>query len=193
MDCATYQKESRKFAFYPNPGKNWNYTLTGLIGEVGEAFNKLKKLERDFQNEPTDEPEKKKFREAKQVKIDEIIDELGDVYWYIANLASEIGVRLETFCLSVMPYRVVNSPFYRLASACGALSDIAIIANEEDDAAISATNLGYMRDYIENCYTSLYHCCKRLGTDITVVAEKNIAKLTKRRDESKLSGSGDKR
>lgn len=188
MDCMTYQKESRRFAFYPNSGKNWNYTLTGLIGEIGEAFNKLKKLERDFQGELS-----KEQQEEKKKKVDEIIDELGDCYWYIANLASEIGVKLETFSVSASSNTKMNTPFYRLAGAAGALADVAILANEEDNGVLSASNFGYMRDYLENCYTSLWYCCKVFGTDMTVVAEKNIAKLTKRRDESKLSGSGDKR
>lgn len=188
MDCMTYQKESRRFAFYPNSGKNWNYTLTGLIGEIGEAFNKLKKLERDFQGELS-----KEQQEEKKKKVDEIIDEFGDCYWYIANLASEIGVKLETFSVSVSSNTKMNTPFYRLAGAAGALADVAILANEEDNGVLSASNFGYMRDYLENCYTSLWYCCKVFGTDMTVVAEKNIAKLTKRRDESKLSGSGDKR
>lgn len=188
MDCMTYQKESRMFAFYPNSGKNWNYTLTGLIGEIGEAFNKLKKLERDFQGELS-----KEQQEEKKKKVDEIIDEFGDCYWYIANLASEIGVKLETFSVSVSSNTKMNTPFYRLAGAAGALADVAILANEEDNGVLSASNFGYMRDYLENCYTSLWYCCKVFGTDMTVVAEKNIAKLTKRRDESKLSGSGDKR
>lgn len=184
----TYQKESRKFAIYPNPGRNWNYTLIGLIGEIGESFNKLKKLERDFQGELS-----KEQKEERNKKVDEIIDELGDCYWYIANLASEIGVKLEMFSVNALSATKMNTPFYRLAGAAGALADIAIMANEEDDGTLSASNFGYMRDYLENCYTSLYYCCKMLGTDLVVVAEKNIAKLTKRRDESKLSGSGDKR
>lgn len=188
MDCMTYQKESRRFAFYPNSGKNWNYTLTGLIGEIGEAFNKLKKLERDFQGELS-----KEQQEEKNKKVYEIIDEFGDCYWYIANLASEIGVKLETFSVSVSSNTKMNTPFYRLAGAAGALADVAILANEEDNGVLSASNFGYMRDYLENCYTSLWYCCKVFGTDMTVVAERNIAKLTKRRDESKLSGSGDKR
>jgi len=188
MDCATYQKESRKFAIYPNPGRNWNYTLTGLIGEIGEVFNKLKKIERDFQGELSDAQKSERNK-----KIEEISDEIGDCYWYIANLASEIGVEIETFSVSASANTKSSTPFYRLAGAAGALADIAIMVNEEDNGVISASNFSYMRDYLENCYTSLYYCCKVFGTDLTVVAENNIAKLTKRAMESKLSGSGDKR
>jgi NTP pyrophosphatase (non-canonical NTP hydrolase) len=54
-----------------------------LAGEAGEVANQVKKILRDNAGELTAE------RRAK------IVDELGDVLWYAAALASDIGISLE--------------------------------------------------------------------------------------------------
>lgn len=55
------------------------YLTLGLAGEAGEIANKAKKLIRDGDNAD---------------KRQEITKELGDVCWYIAVLAEELGVNL---------------------------------------------------------------------------------------------------
>lgn len=55
------------------------YLTLGLAGEAGEIANKAKKLIRDGDN---------------PAKRAEITKELGDVCWYIAVLAQELGVNL---------------------------------------------------------------------------------------------------
>lgn len=83
MNFADYQKKSRKTAFYPNVNHNFIYPVLGLAGESGEVAEKIKKVLRD-----------------KEGKVDEktrqeIVKEMGDVLWYLANLAAELGVSLE--------------------------------------------------------------------------------------------------
>lgn len=78
-----YQKESRKTAIYPNLGKNFIYPTLGLVGESGEVAEKIKKILRD----------KKGVLDFKTIR--EITKELGDVLWYLANLATELGISLE--------------------------------------------------------------------------------------------------
>ena len=83
MDFETYQKQSRKTAIYPDQDKNWQYPALGLSGEVGELLNKLKKVIRDgieVNNE-----------EFKQ----DVAKELGDVLWYLSNLATEFNLSLD--------------------------------------------------------------------------------------------------
>ncbi len=82
MDIATYQDGARKTALYPIEAKII-YPALGLAGEAGEVANQVKKILRDNAGELTAE------RRAK------IIDELGDVLWYAAALASDIGISLE--------------------------------------------------------------------------------------------------
>ena len=78
-----YQKKSRKTAKYPDVGSNFVYPTLGLAGEAGEVADKIKKIIRDDGGEVL--PEKKK----------EIEKELGDVLWYVSQIATELGLSLE--------------------------------------------------------------------------------------------------
>ncbi|MCX6761189.1 MAG: nucleoside triphosphate pyrophosphohydrolase family protein [Candidatus Nealsonbacteria bacterium] len=88
MTFEEYQKLSRETAIYPNIGKNFVYPTLGLAGESGEVAEKVKKILRD-NNGVLDEEKKK-----------ELTKELGDVLWYLAQIASEIGVPLEEVVFS---------------------------------------------------------------------------------------------
>ena len=83
MDFNEYQKESRKTAVYPNIGKNYIYPTLGLAGESGEVAEKIKKVSRDKKGKIDGET-----REA-------IKKELGDVLWYLAQIATELKLSLE--------------------------------------------------------------------------------------------------
>lgn len=86
MDFDIYQIETRKKAVYPEVGNNFVFPTLGLVGEAGEVAEKIKKLIRD---KNTDTPE--------TVTSDsraEIQKELGDVLWYLAQLASEFKLSL---------------------------------------------------------------------------------------------------
>jgi NTP pyrophosphatase (non-canonical NTP hydrolase) len=82
MDFNFYQKKSRKTAIYPKIGKNFVYPTLGLAGESGEVAEKIKKILRDHGG--------KMNKEHKQ----EISKELGDVLWYVAQIASELKLDL---------------------------------------------------------------------------------------------------
>ncbi len=83
-----YQKESRKTALYPNVGNNAIYPTLGLVGESGEVADKVKKILRD-----KDGIFDSASKEA--IKL-----ELGDVLWYISQLASELGYELDEVATS---------------------------------------------------------------------------------------------
>lgn len=83
MTFDEYQTESRKTALYPNAGNNYIYPTLGLAGEAGEIPNKVKKIQRDDDGVVTDQ------RRA------DIAKEMGDVLWYLANLATELDLKLE--------------------------------------------------------------------------------------------------
>lgn len=82
MDFKEYQKKSRKTAIYPNKGKNYIYPTLGLAGEAGEVAEKIKKVIRD-----------KSGIIDKETK-EEIKKELGDVLWYVSQIASELKIPL---------------------------------------------------------------------------------------------------
>ena len=83
VEINNYQREARKTAVYPNLGDNLWYPALGLSGEAGEVAEKIKKVYRDDGGVVS--PEKR----------DEVKKELGDVLWYIANIAVELNITLE--------------------------------------------------------------------------------------------------
>ena len=78
-----YQADSRRTAAYPDAGDNIVYPTLGLAGEAGEVAEKVKKLIRDDGGVLSDE------RRAA------LAGELGDVLWYVAQVATEAGLDLE--------------------------------------------------------------------------------------------------
>ena len=83
MTFNEYQKESKKTAIYPQLGENFIYPTLGLVGESGEVAEKVKKIIRDNEGK-MDEKRRK-----------ELEKEMGDVLWYLAQLATELDLPLE--------------------------------------------------------------------------------------------------
>lgn len=81
-DFNEYQKKCKKTAIYPGLGKNFTYPTIGLMGEAGEVANKVKKIIRDDGGKIT------------KGRRDEIMAEIGDMMWYIAQLSTELGLKL---------------------------------------------------------------------------------------------------
>ncbi len=82
MDFEEYQKESKKTAKYPNAGNDIIYPTLGLASESGEVAGKIKKVIRD------------KGGIIDDVTKDDIKKELGDVLWYVSQIASELKLDL---------------------------------------------------------------------------------------------------
>ncbi len=83
MDINHYQKEAHKTAEYPAVGEKYVYPALGLAGEAGELANKVKKVFRDKGGKIDDET-----KEALKM-------ELGDIFWYVAEIASVLEIPLE--------------------------------------------------------------------------------------------------
>lgn len=77
-----YQQKASETALYPKE-HGVTYTILGLNGEAGEIADKYKKVIRDNKGELTP-----KVEEA-------LVKELGDVLWYVAMCANELGYDLE--------------------------------------------------------------------------------------------------
>jgi NTP pyrophosphatase (non-canonical NTP hydrolase) len=83
MTFAEYQKDSRRTAIYPDLNSNYIYPTLGLAGESGEVADKIKKIIRDKGGIISDEDRQ------------EMKKELGDVLWYVAQIATELKIDLE--------------------------------------------------------------------------------------------------
>ena len=83
MELNAYQDAARRTAAYPQVGQNPIYPTLGLTGAAGDVAAKVKKVLRDREGIFAPEP-----RDA--IKL-----ELGDVLWYVAQLARELGYDLD--------------------------------------------------------------------------------------------------
>lgn len=88
MDINEYQRQAmttRTPDTY-DEGNKIIYPTLGLTGEAGEVAEKVKKVLRDMKGD---------FNDSRRT---DIALELGDVMWYAAALASDLGYTLEDIC-----------------------------------------------------------------------------------------------
>ena len=78
-----YQIVAARTAVYPEIGHSVVYPALGLANEAGEVLGKIKKIFRDKGGV---------FEDADKKVISK---ELGDVLWYISQVANELGIDLE--------------------------------------------------------------------------------------------------
>ena len=74
-----YQNQAIKTAIYPDEYKIV-YPALGLAGEAGEVADKVKKI----------------IRDGKTDSHHDIALELGDVLWYVASLAHDLGYTMQS-------------------------------------------------------------------------------------------------
>lgn len=80
-----YQVWSKETAVYPieNEKEKYAYLALGLVGEAGEAAEKIKKFLRGDDGEIFSDERREDMKK-----------ELGDVLWYIARLSDELNIKL---------------------------------------------------------------------------------------------------
>jgi NTP pyrophosphatase (non-canonical NTP hydrolase) len=77
-----YQKISQRTAGHLNGGDprlNLGISTLGLVGESGEVSEIIKKH----------------LGHGHEINIDKVTKELGDVLWYISDIAAQLGISLE--------------------------------------------------------------------------------------------------
>jgi len=83
MDFTDYQKKAKQTAKYPIIGHGVIYPTLGLTNEAGEVAGKIKKVFRDKDGVISEETR------------DALKAELGDVLWYLAQVATELNLSLD--------------------------------------------------------------------------------------------------
>lgn len=86
MTLKEYQERARATALYPRDAALL-YPVLKLSGEAGEVAEKLGKLMRDDGWAPG--------RPLAPEARDALVKELGDVLWYVASVAADLGADLE--------------------------------------------------------------------------------------------------
>lgn len=82
MDLNEYQNRAKQTNLEVMIGKKFVYSTLGLASEAGELAGKVKKIFRDNNGNVDDEVREK------------IKSELGDVLWYVAQVATDFGLSL---------------------------------------------------------------------------------------------------
>lgn len=83
MEFSDYQRAAQRTAVYGEQNRVV-YPALGLASEAGEVAGKIKKVLRDQGGDFDAAP------------VEAIRDELGDVLWYLAVLAADLGLSLES-------------------------------------------------------------------------------------------------
>lgn len=83
MNFQDYQAAARTTALYGEKNRI-TYPALGLASEAGEVAGKVKKVLRDREGDFSED------------QITAIGDELGDVLWYVAVLAADLGLSMQT-------------------------------------------------------------------------------------------------
>lgn len=158
MTLKEYQQEAVKFR--TPESDNAEYLHLGLVAEVGEVAGKLAKKIRDGA-----------FDEKAFIK------ELGDVLWFVANIAEKYGF---DFCVKGSFYSESEIEYYiyDLLKYAGELYIISgFIANQD----------------VHRILKSLTVLADKYGYTLEDVAEINIAKLRDRQFRGVINGNGDER
>lgn len=81
MKIKKYQKWTREAINYgvSKTSDKYLYLALGLAGEAGEVANEVKRA----------------FENGKQLDKSKVIDELGDVFWYVTRMADEYNLTLQ--------------------------------------------------------------------------------------------------
>ena len=164
MTFEEYQKQA--VSFRTDTANNEEYLTLGLIAEVGEAAGKLAKRERDGV-----------FDEKAFIK------ELGDILWFIANLAdyydknndANFSAELKNCFSEEVDADRFDETIMRLL-----VYWVGIFLDGEDE-------------YLDNIVFEVGGLAKGYGYTLEQVAEINIAKLRDRAARGVIKGDGDER
>ncbi len=194
MDFDEYQRMALTTAMYPNRGDNLAYPSLGLAGESGEICEKIGgKAEPGWSD-----------RDRKA-----LAKELGDVLWYVALVADEIGESLNQVALihckdcRIDAYQAetlaacgrigLANPALGLAGQSGKVCDKVKKMFRDDGSVLTdlrrmgiLTELGSVLRYVSAVATEL-------GESLGKIAEMNAEKLASRKRRGTITGDGDDR
>lgn len=187
-----YQETAWTFA--KDSSKSLCYLLPGLIGESGECCDKLKRLVRGD-------------KELKSVEfVEDFAAELGDVIWYPFGIASLLDIKLAETPGSIIPSGILAlEPSDMFATgvlltkhAC-TFADTFLIADnikpieDVNTYAFKQTNMFRIGNSAKNIFSTVASLAAIVGLNIEEIATLNIAKLSARKNNGTIAGSGDNR
>jgi hypothetical protein len=178
MRLAQYAKAARQTAVYPSKLCNIIPAL-GLAGEVGEL---LAALTLDAGDEA-------------------VRDEMGDVLWYVANLAIDCTIPLHQLVEGCETFAEIEDwgmlpgahQFVRLATDAGAICGLVKKLHRDDGGKLTPDRRERIREGLEMILLRLAALTKLRGWVLGQIARENLAKVTQCQSQGTLHVAGDKR
>lgn len=172
MNLDYYQSEARKTAIYP--GKLM-YPALGLCGEVGELTDACR-------NE------------------DGIQKEIGDVIWYIANVASDANLLLSDVIEKTTFKFKKKFPGWDQMEACEESWVAASVVAEnvkkafrDNNGVLTEARQEKVRKALQRLVLALSRIAYYYEVSLNECAKMNLDKLRSRQERGKLQGDGDNR
>ena len=125
---------------------------------------------------------------------DDIVDELGDYFWYGAGLATELGIDLAT----EIPVPHTSFKWDIELSGLG-LGTSGLVQNElkkiirDDESVVTSERLYTLTQLVIAYMESGFEVCNSLEIRPSEVFQRNIDKLFSRQERGVIKGSGDNR
>lgn len=159
------QANKMSFSEYANLAKktagnvNDRYLSLGLIGEVGEVVDAIKKIYRDCTNGKT-------LKESLLMRKPRLEEEIGDIMWYNAMLHLD--------CITDADYIF----FSNQVDLDMAVDSVITLANEVATIAMHPNRKNFL-----NVTSLIVEVCQHMNVDLEKVMRDNIKKLKERYPE----------
>lgn len=186
MNFQEYQEKARTTAIYPTMEGIATYPILGLCGEAGEVAEKLLKFSAPFSQRK------------------EIVRELGDVLWYVANIAVDLNIIIDIDFNKFQQQERVFATYPGMGQfgSCPVLALCAVAGKvAEKCKKILRDNNGAMYDdtpteigwFLHRILAHLSNIAADLRVPFETVAQENLQKLADRYNRDAIKGEGDER
>lgn len=183
MTLNEYQTNAHTFATYPEMYAK-EYLSLGIIGESGEVCDKVKKLIRDKGIFPFSEQEELKISHEDRVGI---INELGDVCWYISEFCYNDNTALGKFAHGNAQDEIQDDiPYEETFNIYNLSKSLSLGINN----LVADNKFHLLNDEVLPVVAAI---ANRLNYTLDEVLVMNLDKLTSRKERGVLNGSGDNR
>lgn len=177
-----YQQQALSTAIYPLK-RELEYTVLGLcseVGEVGIAYTRGKGLW-GFTQEMTND----------------LLKEVGDVYWYCAAVADALNTPLQhiwdNFTDAVHPSRSRGLTILQVVGCSSEMAGVVKKAIRDNDGFLPDAGAEIIRYRLGETLVLLDHLVRYFGSTPEAVMSGNLNKLADRKQRGVLQGSGDLR
>jgi hypothetical protein len=176
MNIEHYFEQARSTAVYPEECR-FAYPVLGLCGEIGEFLHTVNTMS----------------------PINERQGEMGDILWYIVNVAFDAGLGVSQLVNPASVFSEIDHGAYhegwqtKLPILAGRIAETAKKAIRDNDGIIQEKKIKIVQDSLIDILLCLSCACLDSGLNFNDVAQSNIDKLFSRQNRGVLQGDGDNR